>query len=164
RQKPFSEMLGADDAEMLRLDRLAVPAHRSEQLGNAGAVDSLDAEELGQRLMRAADLLQDSALDRAAREAAKFVNEFAHGAVATKITISGHVGGEITLESTLVVPMRARGIARKPLLPMRIGGGAVDELPTLPDPPQAQMRVEPSVPARELLERSCQGPQPIVIK
>ena len=33
-------------AEMLRLDRLAVLAHRCEQLGDAAAVDLIDAEEL----------------------------------------------------------------------------------------------------------------------
>ena len=32
-------MLLADDAEMLRRDRLAVPLHRCQQLGNSLAVD-----------------------------------------------------------------------------------------------------------------------------
>ena len=39
-------MLSADDAEMLRGNRLGVLAHRCQQLGDASAIDPLDAEEL----------------------------------------------------------------------------------------------------------------------
>jgi hypothetical protein len=46
RQEALLEMLGADDAEMLRVDRLAVFAHRRQELGDAVAVDPIDAEEL----------------------------------------------------------------------------------------------------------------------
>src|SRR5215471_2032332 len=46
RQEPLLEMILANDAEMLRIDRLAVLAQRSEQLGDADAVDLLDAVEL----------------------------------------------------------------------------------------------------------------------
>ena len=41
------EMLGADDAEMLWSYRLAVPPHRGQELGNATAIDPIDAEEVG---------------------------------------------------------------------------------------------------------------------
>ena len=69
RQEPLFEVLGADDAKMLGGDRLAVPLHRGQQLGDAGAVDLIDAEEGGQRLMRAADLVEDLALDARSRRA-----------------------------------------------------------------------------------------------
>ena len=62
-------MLGADDAEMLGSDRLAVPLHRRQQPGDAGAVDLIDAEEARQRLMRAADLVEDLALNARSRRA-----------------------------------------------------------------------------------------------
>ena len=55
-------MLVADDAEMLGGNRLAVLLHRRQQLGDAAAVDLLDAEELRQRLVRAADFVEDLAL------------------------------------------------------------------------------------------------------
>ena len=45
RQESLLEMLSTDDAEMLRGDRLAVLAHRRQQLGDAAAVDLIDAEE-----------------------------------------------------------------------------------------------------------------------
>src|SRR5262249_49324204 len=136
RQKPLPEMLSADDAEMLRLDRLAQALHRRQQLGDAGAVHPLDAEELGQRLMRAAGLFEDFALNGATGESANLGNERPHGALALEIAIPGHMGGKITLQSVLVVPMRTGGIARPPFLPMRIGGGAVGELLATPDPAQ----------------------------
>ena len=69
RQEPLLEVLGADDAEMLRRDRLAVPLHRREQLGNAVAVDLIDAEEARQRLVRAADFVEDLALNARSRRA-----------------------------------------------------------------------------------------------
>ena len=62
-------MLGADDAEMLGGNRLAVPLHRRQQSGDAVAVDLLDAEEAGQRLMRAADLVENLALNARSRRA-----------------------------------------------------------------------------------------------
>src|SRR5215831_5651794 len=142
REKSLLEVLGPDDPQVLRLHWLAVPPHRRQQLGDAAAVHPLDAEELGERLVRAANLLQDFALDRSTRESAKLSDELAHGALAAEITISRHVGGKITLQSALVVPMRARGIARSPLLPIQVRGGAVDELPALPHSAQAQMRIE----------------------
>jgi hypothetical protein len=51
RYEPRLEVLGADDAKMLGGDRLAVPLHRAQELGNARPVDLIDAEEGGQRLM-----------------------------------------------------------------------------------------------------------------
>src|SRR3954466_2397726 len=66
------EVPGADDAKMLRGDWLAVPLHCFQEHGNAGAVDLVDAEEARQRLMRAADFVEDLALARGPREPAKF--------------------------------------------------------------------------------------------
>src|SRR5262249_31475267 len=62
-QKPLLEMFSADDAEMLRSDRLSIFAHRREQLADALAIDILDTEELSKRLVRAADLLEHFALN-----------------------------------------------------------------------------------------------------
>src|SRR6516225_7780959 len=62
RQKALPEMVNANDAKMLGLDWLAVAFHRCQELGDAAAVDLVDAEELRQRLMRAADLGEDLAL------------------------------------------------------------------------------------------------------
>ena len=83
-QESLLEMLGADDAEMLGGDRLAVLAHRRQQLGDAGAVDLLDAEELRQRLMRAADFVEDLALNGGPGEPAEFGDELAHRATAAR--------------------------------------------------------------------------------
>ena len=69
RQEPLLEMLGADDAKMLRGDRLAVSLHRRKKLGDAVAVDLIDAEEARQRLVRAADLVEDLALNARCRRA-----------------------------------------------------------------------------------------------
>src|SRR5215470_3402389 len=113
-------MFCADDAEMLRGDRLTVPLHRSEQLGDARAVDPFFAEELGERLMRAADLFEHLALDGSPGKTTKLGNEFPHRAMALEIAISGNVGREITLHPCLVVPVRAGRIPRSPLLPIRI--------------------------------------------
>src|SRR5262249_49253902 len=46
-QESLLQMFDADDAEMLGRNWLAVLPHRREQLGDAGAVHPLDAEELG---------------------------------------------------------------------------------------------------------------------
>ncbi len=53
RQEPLLEMLGADDAEMLGSDRLPVSAHRRQELGDAGAIDSIGAEEARKRRRKA---------------------------------------------------------------------------------------------------------------
>ena len=44
-QKSLLKMLDADDAKMLGSNGLAVLAHRCQQLGNAAAIDLIDAEE-----------------------------------------------------------------------------------------------------------------------
>src|SRR5262249_60328310 len=137
RQEARLEMVGADDAEKLRLDRLAVPLHRRQELGDTGAVDLLDAEELRQRLMRAADLGEDLALHGGAGQPAKLGDELAHGAVTPEIAVAGDMGGEITLEAAFVIPMGTSWIARPPFLPVRIRGLDVDELLVVPDPAQA---------------------------
>src|SRR5262249_1339419 len=62
RQEALLEMLGTDNAEMLGRDRLAVLAHRGQEFSDAIAVDPIDAEELRQRLVRAAHLCEDLAL------------------------------------------------------------------------------------------------------
>ena len=121
REETLLEMLGADDAEMLRGDRLAVLAHRRQQLGDALAVDLIDAEELRQRLVRAADLVEHLALDGGPGKPAKLGDELPHRAMAPEIAIPGHVGGEIALQPCLVVPVRAGRIARPPFFPSRIG-------------------------------------------
>ena len=62
RQEALPKVVSTNDAEVLRVDRLAVPFHRRQQLSDAGAVDLIDAEELRQRLVRATDLGEDFAL------------------------------------------------------------------------------------------------------
>src|SRR5215471_17590128 len=62
-QEPLLEMFGADDAEMLGSYRLSVFAHCREQLGDPLAVDLLDAKEVGERLVRAANLIEHLALN-----------------------------------------------------------------------------------------------------
>ena len=76
-QEPLLEVFGADDAEMLRIDRLRSP-HRREKLGDAVAVHPVGAEEARQRLMGAADLGQDLALNGGAGEPAELGDEFPH--------------------------------------------------------------------------------------
>ena len=98
RQETLLEMLGTDDAEMLGGDRLAVLAHRGQQLGDAAAVDLLDAEELRQRLMRAAHFREHFALDGGPGKPAKLGDELAHRAMLPEVAIPGDVGGEIALQ------------------------------------------------------------------
>ena len=57
-QEPLFEVFGADNAEMLGRDRLAVPLHRRQQLGDAIAIHPVGAEELRQRLMGTGDLVR----------------------------------------------------------------------------------------------------------
>src|SRR5262249_35359281 len=121
-------MVSADDAEKLRVDRLAVPLHCRQQLGDTGAVDLIDAEELRQRLVRAADLSEDFAPHGGAGQPAKLGDELADRTVA----IAGDMGGEIALQSALVVPMRAGRIAWPPLLPISIGRLDADDTHALP--------------------------------
>src|SRR5262249_56472721 len=111
-QDALPEMVDADDAEQLRVDRLAVSLHRRQELGDADAVDLIDAEELRQRLMRAADLIQYLAPDSGAGQAAKLGKEFPHRALKTEIAIAGHMRSKIPLQPLIVVPMRRGGIAR----------------------------------------------------
>ena len=47
-QEPLLEMVGANNSEMLRSNRLAVLAHRRQQLGDTGPVDLVGTEELSQ--------------------------------------------------------------------------------------------------------------------
>ena len=68
-QESLLEMILADDAEMLGGDRLAVLAHRRQQLGDAGAIDLLDAEELRQRLMASSPLPRAPCAGRQSRKA-----------------------------------------------------------------------------------------------
>src|SRR5262245_59110554 len=119
-QEALLEMALADDAEMLRGDRLGMLAHRGQQLGDAGAVDLLDTEEPSQRLMRAADILEHLALDGTAGHSTELGDELSHRAIPPQITVAGHMRGEVTLQPCLVVPMRAGRLTRAPFLP----GGA----------------------------------------
>ena len=152
RQEALLEVVGADDAEVLRLDRLAVRAHRRQQLGDAGAVDLLDAEELGERLVRAADFFEHLAPDGGPGQAAKLGDEVAHGAVVSEVAIPGDVGGEVALQAARGVPVRTGRVARPPLLPVRVGGGDLDERLAVPGPAQRQVRIEPRVGLGERLE------------
>src|SRR5262249_34699059 len=86
-EKSLLEMLGTDDAEMMRGHRLAVLAHHCPQLGDALAVDLIDAEELRERLMRAADLGEHLALDGTPGKPTELANKFPHGAMAIQIAI-----------------------------------------------------------------------------
>ena len=97
-QESLLEMLDADDAKMLGGNRLAVLPHRRQQLGDALAIDLIDAEELRQRLMRAAYLGQYLALNGSAGEPTELADELAHRAVLPELAIPGHVRGEIALQ------------------------------------------------------------------
>src|SRR5215471_1389142 len=145
-------MLGSNDAEVLRFDRLAVFAHRRQELGDAVAIDLIGAEELRQRLMRAADLRENLALHGGPGQAPEFSNELAHGAVTFEIAVAGDMGGEITLEPTLIVPMGTGRIARTPFPPIWIRGLDVDERLVVPDPAQGQMRIKKDIRLREVFE------------
>src|SRR5262249_44501983 len=131
-QEQALEMLDADDAEELRRDRPAVLLHRREQLGDAPAVDLVGAEELRQRLVRAADLFEHLALHGGPGEPAELADELPHRAVAPEVAVPGDVGREVALQPRLVVPVRARRIARAPFLPMRIGRLDLDDLLAAP--------------------------------
>src|SRR5262249_3876735 len=143
-QEALREMLTPDDAKMLRCYLLAVLLHRRQQLLDARVVDALDAEELRQRLMRAADLGEDLALHGGAGKSPELGDEFPHRALAPKLTVA-HVGGEIALQPAGIVPVRAGRIARPPLLPIRIGGLDVDKLLAVPESAQCQVRIEPHI-------------------
>ena len=138
-------MVFADDAQEPRLDRLRMFFHRREEPGDAGAVDPPRAEESRQGLMRAADLLEDLALNDGPREPAKLGDELAHRAPLAEVAIPADMGGEIPLEPGLVVPKSASRVAWPPLLPIGIGRRDVDELLAEPRPADAQVRVEPGV-------------------
>src|SRR5262249_1234159 len=100
------EMVAADDAEKLRLDRLAGLLHHREQLGDAGVIDPVGAEEAGQGFVRAADLVEGAALHRRSGGATKLRDELAPRGALPEIAIPGHMGGEIALQPGLVVPVR----------------------------------------------------------
>ena len=104
-QEPLFEVFGADDAEMLGLDRLANRFIARQELGDAVAIHPVGAEEARQRLMRAADLGQDLALNGGAGEPAKLGDEFPHRAALPEVAVSRHMGGEIALQPGLVIPM-----------------------------------------------------------
>ena len=103
------------------------------------------AEEARQRLMRAADLGQDLALNGGAGEPAELGDELPHRAALPEVAVSRHMGGEIALQPGFVVPMGAGRVARPPLFPVGIGRLHVDELAPEPDPAQSQMRIEPDI-------------------
>src|ERR1700683_2270128 len=75
RQEALFQVVGADNAETGGIDRLSVPLHRSQQLGDANAIDLICAEELRQRLVRTSDFGEDFALYGGAGEPAKLSNE-----------------------------------------------------------------------------------------
>jgi hypothetical protein len=81
-QESLVQMTLADDAEMFGGDQLRVLAHRRQQLGDAGAVDLLGAEECCQRLMAAANFLEHFALDGGPGKPAELGDELAHRAIA----------------------------------------------------------------------------------
>ncbi len=109
-------------------------------------------KKLRQRLVRAADLGQDLALNGGAGEPAKLGDELAHRAALPEVAVSRHMRREIALQPGFVIPMGAGRIARPPLLPVGIGRRLVDELVAEPDPAQREMRVEPDIGLNEPLE------------
>ena len=131
-------------------DRLAMPLHRRQQLGNAAAVDLLDAEELRQRLVRTADLGEHLALLGGAGEPPEFGDELPDRTMRLRHDRRSrrYMRGQIALQPGLVVPVGAGRIARPPFLPMGIGRLHVDEFVPEPAAAQTQMRIEPDV--REL--------------
>src|SRR5215471_7058641 len=161
-QEPGLEMLASDDAEMLGRYRVAVLLHRRQQFLDARVVDALDAKELRQRLMRAAGLGQDVALHGGAGKSPELGDKFPHRALTLKLAVPGNVRSDVTLQPALVVPMRAGGVARTPLLPNRIGGLDVDELLAVPEPAQCQVRIEPHIRLHQQLEAALCERQPIL--
>src|SRR5262245_48043789 len=107
-------MFGADDAEMVRGDRLAMLSHRGQQLGDATAVHLVDAVELSQRLVRTADFLEHFALNGGPGKSPELGDKRAHCAMAPEVAVSGNVGAEIALQPRPVVPVRAGRVARPP--------------------------------------------------
>src|SRR5262245_5567874 len=96
-QESLLKMLDTDDAEMLRQDRLAVLAHCPQQLGNALAIDLIDAEELRQRLMRAPDLGKNFPPHDRTGQAAKFGQEVPHRAFALEVAIPRNMRSHVML-------------------------------------------------------------------
>src|SRR5262249_42384097 len=144
-QEPRPKMILADDAEVLRCDQPCVPAHRGQQLGDSGAVDLLHAKERRQRNMRATDILEHFALYGGPREPAEFGDELPNATLSLEVAVARYMGGEVSLQPRIVVPMRAGRITGAPLVPLRIGGGDVDEPLAAPCTAQSQVRVEPHV-------------------
>src|SRR5262249_14913444 len=97
-KKPLLEMLDTNDTKMLGSNRLAVPPHRSQQLGDAFAIDLIDPEELRQRLVRTTYLGKYLAPNGSPRKPAKLGNERSHRAMPPEIAISRHVRSQITLQ------------------------------------------------------------------
>ena len=102
--------------------------------------------------MRATDLFEYFSLDGSSRKTAELADEFPHGPLALEVTIPCHMRAEVTLEPALVVPMWGGWIARAPLVPVRIRCCDIHKLASVPDTPQGQMRIEPSVAPKELFE------------
>src|SRR5262249_29037517 len=96
-QEAGLEMLASDDAEMLGRYRLAVLLHRRQQFLDARVVDALDAEELRQRLMGAADLGNNFAPHDRTGQAAKFGQEVPHGAFALEVAIPRNMRSHVML-------------------------------------------------------------------
>src|SRR4051794_36549257 len=102
--------------------------------------------------MRAAEFVEDLALDGGAGEAAELGNEFAHRPTLTEIAVAGDMGGEVALQPCRVVPMGGGGLRRPPLLPIGIGRRRVDQLATEPSPAHREVRIEPDICPDELYE------------
>jgi hypothetical protein len=62
-------------------------------------------------LVRAADLVQDLALNGGPREPAKLGDELAHRAPLPDVAVSRHMGGEIALQAGFIVPVGACRVA-----------------------------------------------------
>src|SRR5262249_24877984 len=132
-------MFSADDTEMLGGDRLSMFAHRREQLGDALAVDLLDAKELSERLVRAADLFEHLALNGRARKAAKLPEESPNGGVIPRTGVPGQMGAEITIRRRLLIPRRGGRMPRFPFFPSRFCGGAMAEASAINRSPKIKM-------------------------
>ena len=112
--------------------------------------------------MRAADFVEDPALERGPREAAEFADELPDRPALAEVPIAGDMGGEIALEPLHVVPVSTGRVARSPLFPMGVGRRHVDERAAVPRAADRQMRVEPDIGRNEALETAlglCQPPR-----
>jgi hypothetical protein len=106
-REPPLEVRLSDDADLGRLDRLAVGLHCGKQNLDEVAVETIIAiAQRGKRRTCEAGRVEHLFLGGAAAEAAKFSDDLAHGSSTSEVLVMGEVGGDQSFEVLGLVPVR----------------------------------------------------------